>query len=86
MAENQASSQSPIFFRLVEDGNCRSLSDIEYPCVLDIPVPKSLVIWVSPLRDPENTHPASDDKPGESKVIFRDKHLQSTYLLIQMLC
>ena len=35
-------------FRLAEDGNCRSQSDIEYPRVLGIPVPKSLVIWVSP--------------------------------------
>ena len=48
MAENQASSQFPILFHLVEDGNYRSQSDIEYPRVLGIPVPKSQVIWVSP--------------------------------------
>ena len=46
MAENQASSQSPIFFLPVEDGDCRCQSDIEYPRVLGIPVPKSLVMWV----------------------------------------
>ena len=34
MAENQASSQFPIFFRLVKDGDCHSQSDIEYSPVL----------------------------------------------------
>ena len=56
MAENQAFSQSSIFFRLLEDGDCHSQSaDIEYPHVLDIPVPKLLVIRVSwpPLRIPK---------------------------------
>ena len=48
MAENQASSQSPIFFHPIQDGNCHSQSDIEYPRILGIPVPKSLVMWVSP--------------------------------------
>ena len=71
MAENKASSQSAIFFRLAEDGDCFSQSDIEYPCVLGIPVPKSLVIWVTvPITDAENTDPASDDKSGESEVIW----------------
>ena len=34
MVENQASSQSPTFFRLVEDDDCHSQSDIEYSPVL----------------------------------------------------
>ena len=69
MAENQASSQFPVFFHLVEDGDCRSQSDIEYPRVLGIYVPKSGVICVSPPQGiTENTDPAPDDKPGESEV------------------
>ena len=47
MAEIQASSQTPIFLRLVENGDRRGQSD------LGIPVHKSLVIWVSlPLGIP----------------------------------
>ena len=40
-----------------------------------------------PITDTENTDPASDDKPGESEVIWEiNNYLQSIHLLIHMLC
>ena len=78
MAEIQASSQSPIFFRLVEDGDRRCESD------LGIPVPKSLVIWGIPtVRDTQNNDPASVDKTGENEVIWE---ITFAICLIRMLC
>ena len=41
----------------------------------------------TPITDTENTDPASDDKPGESEVIWEiNNYLQSIHLLIHMLC
>ena len=64
-AEIQASSQSPIFFRLVEDGDRR------WQSYLGFSVTKTLVIWVSlRLGIPKTLQdPAFDDKTGENEVI-----------------
>ena len=71
MAEIQATSQSPIFFRLVEDGDRRCESD------LGIPVPKSLVIWVSlPLGIPKTMILLLSTKLVRAKL-FERQHLQS---------
>ena len=50
MAEIQANSQSPVFFRLVEGGDRRCQSD------WDMGIPT--------VTDTQNIDPASDDKTG----------------------